>query len=182
MNNFIRLVSFYTDCKHQKTKTISKNIRKQSLKILKASKRQNFKHPKLQTKQFLKDSNKVRFRFWCFFLLFWIFGLRNDLFQEKRFWKKNVSYTKIPASGNHKLSFWMKKKKKFNSFMTEVWKKNKNSPIICSLNQWTGFYMIVTSFKKELNNYSLFRMISLKGGNHFLMFMTGICFTTYTSV
>ena len=31
MNNFIPLVSFYTHYKHQKTKTISKNVIKQSL-------------------------------------------------------------------------------------------------------------------------------------------------------
>ena len=131
LNNFIPLVSFYTHCKHQKTKTISKNVIKQSLETWKASKCRNFKHSRLQTKQFLKASNKMRFRFWYFFSLFWIFGLTNDLFQEKRFWKKNVSYTKIPALGNHKLTFWIKKKKQFNSFMTEVWKKKQSNNLLC---------------------------------------------------
>ena len=132
MNNFIPLVSFYTHYKHQKTKTISKNVIKQSLETWKASKCQNFKHSRLQTKQFLKASNKMRFRFWCFFSLFWIFGLTNDLFQEKRFWKKNVSYTKKPASGNKNWHSEKKKKKKeFNSFMTEVWKKTQSNNLLC---------------------------------------------------
>ena len=28
----------------------------------------------------------------------------------------------------------------------------ETSPLICSVNQWTGFYMITTSVKKELTD------------------------------
>ena len=37
-----------------------------------------------------------------------------------------------------------------NSFMTEVPIKLETSPLICSANQWTIFYMIGTSVMKEL--------------------------------
>ena len=39
----------------------------------------------------------------------------------------------------------------YNSFMTQV-PVIETSPVICSANQWTGFYMIVNSVMKELKN------------------------------
>ena len=41
----------------------------------------------------------------------------------------------------------------FNSFMTEVGYHIETSPLICSANQWTGFYMITASVMKELNEF-----------------------------
>ena len=42
----------------------------------------------------------------------------------------------------------------FNSFMTQV-PITKNSPLICSANQWTGFYMMGTSVVKKLRTMIL---------------------------
>ena len=39
----------------------------------------------------------------------------------------------------------------FNSFMTRGRYHIETSPLICSANQWTGFYMITASVMKELN-------------------------------
>ena len=56
----------------------------------------------------------------------------------------------------------------FNSFMTEVYHTETN-PLTCRANQWTGFYMIWTSGKKELrdqcqrNIRSYQRLINGKG-------------------
>ena len=36
--------------------------------------------------------------------------------------------------------------------MTEAVIIIETSPLICSANQWTGFYMITVSIMKELNN------------------------------
>ena len=50
------------------------------------------------------------------------------------------------------LSRWVKeivKKAGINSFMTEV-RHIVNSPLICTADQWTGYYMTETSIMKEL--------------------------------
>ena len=43
------------------------------------------------------------------------------------------------------------KKCAINSFMTETVITVETSPLICSANQWTGFYMITTSVMNELS-------------------------------
>ena len=43
------------------------------------------------------------------------------------------------------------KKCAINSFMTETVIIVETSPLICSANQWTGFYMITTSVMNELS-------------------------------
>ena len=40
-----------------------------------------------------------------------------------------------------------------NSFMTEAVVIIETTPLICSENQWTGFYMIMASIMKELKGF-----------------------------
>ena len=46
--------------------------------------------------------------------------------------------------------FFFQLHEKLNSFMAEVFVTWKLSPLICTANQWTVFYMIGTSVMKEL--------------------------------
>ena len=54
-----------------------------------------------------------------------------------------------------------------NSFM-EGHYHIETSPLICSANQWTGFYMITASVMKELNKYRGSKSLCHRLHNYFL--------------
>ena len=91
----------------------------------------------------------------CLMFNFSILGRVVQLFKT---WPKSErSYFKcywIPhwALGN---KFFIWSYNIFCSIMT-VW-NIEISPLICSVNQWTGFYMIGTSIMKQLNNVPLYK-------------------------